>query len=98
MTFTVKVKDNFFLPTLDKRLFSLSDAAKEGFILKHETVDITRFSARGISLFLEGKYALNIPVLYQKIYVYIKRFICFPDESYLNIQIVDNGNICIHAL
>ena len=88
MTFTVKVKDDCFLLTSDKRLFSLSDAAKEGLILKHETVDITRFSARGISLFLEGKYEVNIRGLYQKVYDYIKRFICFPDEAYLNYTVL----------
>lgn len=88
MTFSVKVKDDTFLITSDKRLFSFKDAAKEGFILKHDTVDITRFSAKGISLFLEGKYEINIPGLYQKVYGYIKRFICFPDEAYLNYAVL----------
>lgn len=83
MTFAVKVRDELFLIASDKRLFNLKDAQKEGFILKHEVVDLTRFSAKGISLFLEGKYEINIPGLYQKIYDYIRRFICFPDEAYL---------------
>lgn len=88
MTFSVKVKDDIFLITSDKRLFSLKDAAKEGFILKHETVDVTRFSAKGIGLFLEGKYEVNIHSLYQKVYDYIKRFICFPDEAYLHYMVL----------
>lgn len=88
MTFSVKVKGGIFLITSDKRLFSLKDAQKEGFILKHETVDITRFSAKGISLFLDGKYEVNIPGLYQKVYDYIKRFICFPDEAYLHYTVL----------
>ncbi|MBP7088993.1 MAG: DUF3631 domain-containing protein [Candidatus Omnitrophica bacterium] len=83
MSFSVKVKDEIFLLVSDKRLFNLNDAVKEGFILKYDTVDLTRFSAKGIGFFLEGKYEINIQELYQKIYGYIKRFICFPDEAYL---------------
>ncbi len=88
MAFSVKVKDDIFIITSDKRLFSLKDAAKEGFILKHAAVDITRFSAKGVSLFLGSKYKVGIPDLYQKVYDYIKRFICFPDEAYLHYTVL----------
>ena len=88
MTFSVRVKGDIFLITSDKRLFSLKEAQKEGFILKHESVDITRFSTKAIGLFLEGKYEISIPDLYKKVYAYIKRFICFPDEAYLHYAVL----------
>ena len=83
MVFTVKVKGMSCLITSDKRLFSLEDALQEGFIIKHDTVDTARFSAKGVIAFLNGKYEVNIPALYEKIYAYVKRFIHFPDEAYL---------------
>ena len=84
MVFTVKVKDTPCLITSDRRLFSLEDAPQEGFIIKHDTVDTARFSAKGVTAFLDGKYEVSIPGLYEKIYSYVKRFIHFPDEAYLS--------------
>ena len=84
MVFTVNVKDTPCLITSDRRLFALADATQEGFIIKHDTVDTTRFSAKGITAFLDGTYEINIPTLYEKIYSYVKRFIHFPDEAYLS--------------
>jgi len=84
MVFTVKVKDILCLVTSDKRIFPLADASQEGFVIKHDTVDTARFSAKGITAFLEGKYDVYIPALYEKIYDYVKRFIHFPDEAYLH--------------
>ncbi len=84
MVFTVKVKDTPCLVTSDKRLFPLADAPQEGFVIKHDTVDTARFSAKGVTAFLDGKYEVSIPALYEKIYSYVKRFIHFPDEAYLN--------------
>ncbi len=84
MVFTVKVKDTPCLVTSDKRLFPLTDALQEGFDIKHDTVDTARFSAKGVTAFLDGKYEVNIPALYEKIYSYVKRFIHFPDEAYLS--------------
>ncbi|MBN1871435.1 MAG: bifunctional DNA primase/polymerase [Candidatus Omnitrophica bacterium] len=84
MVFAVKVKDEFCLVTSDKRLFALADAQEEGFVIKHDTVDTAHFSAKGITAFLDGKYEVDIPGLYKKIYGYVKRFICFPDEAYLS--------------
>lgn len=84
MTFTVKVKDTSCLITSDKRLFALTDAPQEGFVIKHDTVDTARFSAKGVTAFLDGKYEIDILPLYEKIYSYVQRFIYFPDEMYLS--------------
>jgi hypothetical protein len=84
MIFTVKAQDTLCLVTSDKRLFPLEDACREGFNIKHDTVDTSRFSAKGIMAFLERDYKITIADLYEKIYGYIKRFIHFPDEAYLN--------------
>jgi len=84
MVFTVKVKDTSCLITSDRRLFPLADAQQEGFDIKHDTVDTARFSAKGVTTFLDGKYESSIPALYEKIYGYVKRFIHFPDEAYLS--------------
>ena len=84
MVFTVKVKDTPCLITSDRRLFALEDAPQEGFVIKHGTVDTARFSAKGVTAFLDGKYEVSIPALYEKIYSYVKRFIHFPDEAYLS--------------
>jgi len=84
MVFTVKIKDTPYLITSDKRLFSLENASEEGFVIKNETVDTSRFSAIGVTAFLDGSHEVNIPALYEKIYAYVKRFIHFPDEAYLS--------------
>ncbi len=84
MVFTVMVKDTPCLVTSDKRLFPLADASQEGFVIKHDTVDTARFSAKGVTAFLDGNYKVSIPALYEKIYSYVKRFIHFPDEAYLS--------------
>ncbi len=81
MSYAVKVKDTVCLVTSDGRLFGMDDAADEGFTLKHDTVDTSRFSAKGICAFMGGQYEVSIPRLYQKIYDYIKRFMRFPDEA-----------------
>ena len=88
MVFTVKVKDTPCLITSDRRLFSLEDASQEGFVIKHDTVDTSRFSAKGVASYLDGKYEISIPALYEKIYSYVKRFIHFPDEEYLSYVIL----------
>jgi hypothetical protein len=88
MVFTVKVKDTPCLITSDRRLFSFEDAPQEGFVIKHGTVDTSRFSANGVTSFLDGKYEISIPALYEKIYSYVKRFIYFPDEEYLSYVIL----------
>lgn len=82
MTFTVMVKGEPYLITSDKRFFSFEDAEREGFSLKHTTIDTARFSSKGIGSFLEGKAKVDISALYQKIYDYITRFIRFPDKAY----------------
>lgn len=84
MNYAVKVRDAVCLITSDGRLFGLDDAVSEGFTLKHDTVDTSRFSAKGICAFMGGQYEVGIPRLYQKIFDYIKRFIHFPDEAYLH--------------
>lgn len=84
MTFAVKVRENICLVTSDSRLFHLEEASLEGFTLKQETVDTSRFSSQGVCVFLDGKYEISIPAIYQKIYDYIKRFIHFPNEMYLS--------------
>jgi|GEM_PF-1681789 hypothetical protein len=84
MNYAVKVRDAVCLITSDGRLFGLDDAVSEGFTLKHDTVDTSRFSAKGICAFMGGQYEVSIPRLYQKIFGYIKRFIHFPDEAYLH--------------
>jgi len=84
MNYAVKVRDAVCLITSDGRLFGLDDAAIEGFTLKHDTVDTSRFSAKGIRAFMGGQYEISITRLYQKIFDYIKRFIHFPDEAYLH--------------
>jgi len=84
MVFTVKIKDVPYLITSDKRLFSFIDALREGFVIKQDTVDTARFSAKGITAFLNGKCETGIHRLYEKIYGYLKRFIHFPDEAYLS--------------
>jgi len=56
---------------------------RKDFAIKHDAVDNCPISAKGITAFLEGKYEVSIPALYEKIYSYVKRFIYFPDEAYL---------------
>jgi len=56
MSYAVKVKDAVCLVTSDGRLFGMDDAADEGFTLKHDTVDTSRFSAKGICSFMGGQY------------------------------------------
>ena len=84
MVFAVKIKEAPYLITSDKRLFAFIDAPQEGFVIKHDTVDTGRFSAEGITAFLDEKYEVSIPDLYEKIYGYLKQFIHFPDEAYLS--------------
>ncbi|KAF0134050.1 MAG: DNA primase-like protein [Candidatus Saganbacteria bacterium] len=84
MVFTVKVKDIPCLITSDRRLFALTDASQEGFVIKHDTVDTARFSAKGVTAFLDGKYGVSITTLYEKIYGYVRRFVHFTDELYLS--------------
>lgn len=84
MNYAVKAKNVICLVTSDGRLFSLDDAANEGFILKHNTVDTSRFSAKSVCAFADGQYKVDIPQLYWKICNYIKCFIHFPDEAYLH--------------
>lgn len=83
MVFSVKVKDTACLVTSDQRIFALADASSEGLILKQGEVDASRFSARGVTTFLDGQYQVSIPALYEKISGYIVRFIRFPEEAYL---------------
>jgi len=84
MSFTVAIKDTLCLVTSDKRLCPFEDAESEGIILKHTSVDTARFSYKGIRTFVEGNYTVSIPGVYWKVYNYIKRFICFPNEAYLS--------------
>jgi len=84
MSFAVKVKDIACLITSDRHLVCLEDAASIGFNIKHNTVDTARFSAKGITTFLEGNYQVRIPELFQKICGYVKRFVVFPDEAYVS--------------
>ena len=84
MSFAVAIKDTHCLVTTDKRLCPFEDAEAEGIILKHTSVDTARFSYKGIRTFVEDKYFVSIPGVYWKVYNYIKRFISFPDESYLS--------------
>lgn len=84
LNFTVKIKDELCIVTSDKRLFTFQGARSEGFILKRNSVDTARFSHKGIGAFVNNKYSVNIPKLYGNVYDYIKRFICFPNELYLN--------------
>ncbi len=84
MSFGVAIKDTLCLVTSGNRLSPFEDAESEGIILKHTTVDTTRFSYKGIRTFVEDNYSISIPGVYWKVYNYIKRFICFPDEAYLS--------------
>ncbi len=84
MVFMVKVKDTPCLVTSDRRLFPLEEASQEGFVIKHSTVDTSRFSAKGVTAFLDSKYEVSISGLYEKILSYVRLFIRFPDESYLS--------------
>lgn len=84
MSFAVAIKDTLCLVTSDKRLCSFEDAESEGIVLKHTSVDTARFSYKGIRTFVEGNASVSIPGVYWKVYNYIKRFICFPDDSYLS--------------
>jgi len=82
MNFVVKIREALCLVTSTRKIFDLEQAPLEGFVLKHETVDTTRFSPKGVISFLEGK-EIDIPEIFQRIYDYIKRFIHFPEEAYL---------------
>lgn len=82
MTFSVMVKNEPYLLTSDKRLFSFEDALREGFDLKHTTVDTFRFSPKGMHEFLDRKKEADIPALYERIYDYVRRFIRFPNDAY----------------
>ena len=84
MTYAFKVNDIPCLITSDKRLFTMEDASSEGFNIRHTTVDTARFSASGVTSYLDDKYEIRIPLLYQKIHDYVGRFIHFPDELYLD--------------
>ncbi|MDD5258515.1 MAG: bifunctional DNA primase/polymerase [bacterium] len=84
MSFAVAIKNTHCLVTSDKQLCSFEDAESEGIMLKHTTVDTARFSYKGIRTFIEDNYTVDIPGVYSKVYNYIKRFICFPDEAYLS--------------
>ena len=83
MIFCVKAQDSLCLVTPDKDIFELGDAKSKGFKLTQETVDTARFSSKGLTLFLEDKYVVEIGKLYQKIHDYIRRFIFFPDDRFL---------------
>lgn len=84
MSFTVVIKDTFYLVISDKGLCPFEDAESEGIILKHTSVDTARFSYKGIRTFVEDKHSVSIPSIYWEVYNYIKRFICFTDEAYLS--------------
>ena len=84
MSFGVKVNDAACLVTSDKRLLTLESALTERLFFKHYNIDYTHFSAKGITAYLEGKYETSVTTLFERIYAYIKRFICFPEEAYLS--------------
>lgn len=83
MYFAVLIRDVPCLITSDKELFSFKDAEGKGIILEHKTVDASRFSGRGIGIFLKNNHLPDIAGVYAKVYEYIKRFIHFPDDKYL---------------
>lgn len=88
MVFSVKIDDMPYVITSDREIFSFDDARQEGLILKHDSVDMTRFSNDGIAEYLNGRYEVKISVLYKKIYDYVKRFILFPADGYLKYLVL----------
>ena len=91
MSFAVKVQGDLYLVASGKRLFDFEYAQSEGFFLKHETVDTTRFSYKGIRGFVEDETEVDIAKLYQRIFDYITRFIRFPKDafaSYLSLWLM----------
>ncbi len=91
MSFAVKVQGDLYLVASGKRLFDFEYAQSEGFVLKHETVDTTRFSYKGIRRFVEDEIEVDIAKLYQKLFDYITRFIRFPKDafaSYLSLWLM----------
>lgn len=84
MNFAVKVGEELCIITSDKRIFSFTDALQNGMHLKHEYVDTTRFSAKGIRTFLSSAAEIDPANLYSKIVKHIGRFIIFPSDAYLS--------------
>lgn len=84
MTFGVNLRDSSCLVISDKRLCSFEDSEFDGFALKHDSLDTSRFSYQGVVSFIENDQTVNIPALFNKIHNYIKRFICFPEEAFLS--------------
>lgn len=84
MSFAVSIKNTSCIVTSDKHLCPFDDAESEGIALRHKTVDIARFSYKGIRTFLENNVLIDIPNVYSKVRNYIKRFICFPEDAYLS--------------
>jgi hypothetical protein len=84
MVFAVHIGEEWYLLTSKRELINFEEAENEGLVLEHKTVDASNFSYQGILTFYEEKDHLSIPKLYEDICSYIKRFIYFPEESYLH--------------
>lgn len=84
MTFSVKIGNELCIISSDKQLFTFNDSETQGFILKHDSVDTAHFSRYGIKSYIENSSIISLNKTYNKVYNYIKRYIQFPDELYLN--------------
>lgn len=95
MFFAVLIDEKWYLLTSERELIDFEEAEDNGLVLEHKNVDTSNFSHQGILTLLEKKEHLNVPELYESIYSYIKRFIYFPDESYLHyISLWIMGTYC----
>ncbi|MCK4816602.1 DUF3631 domain-containing protein, partial [bacterium] len=84
MVFAVQIGEEWYLLTSERELIDFEEAENEGFVLEHKNIDTSNFSYQGIQTFLEKKDHVDISELYESIYSYIKRFVYFPEESYLH--------------
>lgn len=84
MSYGAIIRETLWIVTSDKKIVLAREAQEQGIFLKHINVDTARFSSAGIRSFLEGKTSDNIPELYFTIRNYIKRYICFPEDSWLS--------------
>ncbi len=94
MNFAVRIKEELFIVTSERKLISFSEAAEKGIKLKCDYVDMTKFSNEAVAKYINGQ-AVNlsdacfldegsISYVYGTLRFYIRRFIYFSDDAYLD--------------
>ena len=82
MYYGIKVGDQPFLLTSDRKMMPISEAKSHNIVLSTQCVDHSRFSPSGIRRFFGSASNTNAGVLFESIRGYIKDYVFLQDEDH----------------